>query len=212
MLTLKQFSRGWTFQERLFSRRQLLFQQQMVRWECLCCVWHEVADARDSVSAFDALHLRHLNAVPGQEMMQTYAMAVRSYASATLVTFYHKMLTEDASEYTQSHLPRRWPFSLPWSATSPDPLLPARVFLGASDFQVPLRPTLATKRRAYSEAAKGCLVIPTAQLVMGRLAGCYRHRTLLHRRAAEATVLLAHLAGVEHVRDRRAITHKLGLS
>ncbi|KAK8121905.1 Zinc finger TFIIS-type protein [Apiospora sp. TS-2023a] len=34
-------SRGWTFQEDLFSRRRLLFQYQMVRWECSRKAWHE---------------------------------------------------------------------------------------------------------------------------------------------------------------------------
>ncbi|KAK8104711.1 uncharacterized protein PG998_011744 [Apiospora kogelbergensis] len=34
-------SRGWTFQENIFSRRKLLFQYQTVRWECRQSVWHE---------------------------------------------------------------------------------------------------------------------------------------------------------------------------
>ncbi|KAK8851106.1 HET-domain-containing protein [Apiospora arundinis] len=36
-----QSSRGWTFQEMVFSRRKLLFQYQMVRWECCFGGWHE---------------------------------------------------------------------------------------------------------------------------------------------------------------------------
>lgn len=35
------FKRGWTFQEYLFSKRRLIFEAQMVRWECSRCAWQE---------------------------------------------------------------------------------------------------------------------------------------------------------------------------
>jgi hypothetical protein len=34
-------SRGWTFQEQLFSRRKIIFQDDTVNWECHCTAWHE---------------------------------------------------------------------------------------------------------------------------------------------------------------------------
>ena len=35
------FKRGWTFQEYLFSKRRLIFEDRTVRWECSRCAWHE---------------------------------------------------------------------------------------------------------------------------------------------------------------------------
>jgi hypothetical protein len=35
------YSRGWTFQEALFSRRKIVFQNDSVNWECHCCAWYE---------------------------------------------------------------------------------------------------------------------------------------------------------------------------
>jgi hypothetical protein len=35
------FKRGWTFQEYLFSKRRLIFEGQMVRWECSRSAWSE---------------------------------------------------------------------------------------------------------------------------------------------------------------------------
>jgi hypothetical protein len=39
-------SRGWTFQENLFSSRKLIFEGETVRWECSSAVWHEDHDFR----------------------------------------------------------------------------------------------------------------------------------------------------------------------
>ncbi|KAL9114970.1 MAG: hypothetical protein Q9227_001213 [Pyrenula ochraceoflavens] len=33
--------RMWTFQEKLFSKRQLIFEDGMLRWECQCSKWYE---------------------------------------------------------------------------------------------------------------------------------------------------------------------------
>lgn len=35
------FKRGWTFQEYLFSKRRLIFEGRMVRWECSSSAWSE---------------------------------------------------------------------------------------------------------------------------------------------------------------------------
>jgi hypothetical protein len=37
----KWYSRGWTFQEYLLSRRRLIFHGNTVNWECHCASWHE---------------------------------------------------------------------------------------------------------------------------------------------------------------------------
>ncbi|KAI1762084.1 HET-domain-containing protein [Hypoxylon sp. FL1150] len=39
--------RGWTLQERLFSRRRIVFQQNWVRWECQCATWNEISNANN---------------------------------------------------------------------------------------------------------------------------------------------------------------------
>ncbi|KAF9730273.1 heterokaryon incompatibility protein [Paraphaeosphaeria minitans] len=35
------YERGWTFQERIFSKRRLYFERKSVRWECSCSNWYE---------------------------------------------------------------------------------------------------------------------------------------------------------------------------
>lgn len=35
------YERGWTFQEQIFSRRKIIFQDNTVNWECHCTAWHE---------------------------------------------------------------------------------------------------------------------------------------------------------------------------
>ncbi|KAL6710830.1 hypothetical protein ACN47E_007887 [Coniothyrium glycines] len=41
LMRTKWFSRGWTFQEYLFSRRRVVFHNNTMNWECLCASWHE---------------------------------------------------------------------------------------------------------------------------------------------------------------------------
>lgn len=38
------FTRGWVFQEYHFSKRRLIFLNQVMRWECSCDSWQEVVD------------------------------------------------------------------------------------------------------------------------------------------------------------------------
>ncbi|CAG8949490.1 hypothetical protein HYFRA_00007720 [Hymenoscyphus fraxineus] len=35
------YDRGWTFQEFVFSRRRMIFQNEGIMWECQCSSWHE---------------------------------------------------------------------------------------------------------------------------------------------------------------------------
>jgi Heterokaryon incompatibility protein (HET) len=41
LMETKWYERAWTFQEQLFSRRKIVFQNQTVNWECHCVAWHE---------------------------------------------------------------------------------------------------------------------------------------------------------------------------
>lgn len=43
------YSRGWTFQELIFSPRKIMFQYQMAIWECPCGVWHEATHMSEIV-------------------------------------------------------------------------------------------------------------------------------------------------------------------
>jgi hypothetical protein len=38
---LPYYKRGWTYQEQLMSSRKLIFQRNMLHWECACRTWHE---------------------------------------------------------------------------------------------------------------------------------------------------------------------------
>jgi hypothetical protein len=42
------YSRGWTWQEYLFSRRRLIFHDNTVNWDCHCASWHEGQTASQS--------------------------------------------------------------------------------------------------------------------------------------------------------------------
>jgi hypothetical protein len=35
------YTRGWIFQERIFSKRRMYFEKESVRWECSCSRWYE---------------------------------------------------------------------------------------------------------------------------------------------------------------------------
>jgi hypothetical protein len=48
LIKCKWFSRGWTFQENMFSRRKIIFQNETVNWECLCAAWHEAEGSVDN--------------------------------------------------------------------------------------------------------------------------------------------------------------------
>jgi hypothetical protein len=47
-------SRGWTFQEELFSPRRLIFEGQTIRWECSVATWHEDNDFNTITECNDA--------------------------------------------------------------------------------------------------------------------------------------------------------------
>jgi hypothetical protein len=44
LMYTKWFSRAWTFQEHVFSRRRIVFHGDTVNWECPCASWHETQD------------------------------------------------------------------------------------------------------------------------------------------------------------------------
>ncbi|KIV99867.1 uncharacterized protein PV09_08535 [Verruconis gallopava] len=43
------YSRGWTFQEALFSKRKIIFQNDTVNWECHCSAWYEGQESFEDV-------------------------------------------------------------------------------------------------------------------------------------------------------------------
>jgi hypothetical protein len=47
-------SRGWTFQEYLFSPRKLIFEEQTIRWECSVATWQEDNDFNTITECNDA--------------------------------------------------------------------------------------------------------------------------------------------------------------
>jgi hypothetical protein len=44
LMESKYFSRAWTFQEYVFSKRRVVFHGDTVNWECSCSSWHETQD------------------------------------------------------------------------------------------------------------------------------------------------------------------------
>jgi hypothetical protein len=44
LMGTKHFSRAWTFQEYLFSKRRVVFHRDTVDWECSSASWHEIRD------------------------------------------------------------------------------------------------------------------------------------------------------------------------
>jgi hypothetical protein len=44
LMQSKWYSRAWTFQEYLFSKRRVVFQSKTVNWECRDAAWHESQD------------------------------------------------------------------------------------------------------------------------------------------------------------------------
>ena len=47
LMKSKWYSRGWTFQEQIFSCRKIVFQGETVNWECACTAWSESQGALD---------------------------------------------------------------------------------------------------------------------------------------------------------------------
>lgn len=57
------YTRGWTLQELVFSRRKIMFHYQTALWECNCAVWHEASNAYlDDRPGYD--HLNELKLSP----------------------------------------------------------------------------------------------------------------------------------------------------
>lgn len=63
------YTRGWTLQELVFSRRKLFFHYQTAIWECDCAVWHEASNAYlDDRPGLD--HLNELKLSPWNGVFQ----------------------------------------------------------------------------------------------------------------------------------------------
>ena len=71
--------RGWTFQEKLFSQRKLLFSNGIVRWMCHCTEWSEdvAAEAR-SITGHG--YCEDLSAVGAYTLRSTVDPSLREYA------------------------------------------------------------------------------------------------------------------------------------
>lgn len=65
-------TRGWTYQEYVFSQRRLLFEGGWVRWICACDTWCEVGEARDGDGAGNMDVRRAISRpVPNLELLQS---------------------------------------------------------------------------------------------------------------------------------------------
>lgn len=77
-------SRAWTFQEHLFSRRRLIFQNDTIGWECEGSSWHETQDlssllqSNDLPPALKHGEIHYLKASPWPNMHR-YARLVSLY-------------------------------------------------------------------------------------------------------------------------------------
>ena len=72
------FKRGWTFQEYLFSKRRLIFEEQSMRWECNRCAWREDIVHSNGPEAEFKNHLMN-DVVGGFPSLGRYGMLLREY-------------------------------------------------------------------------------------------------------------------------------------
>lgn len=90
------YSRGWTFQEMLFSPRKIMFQYQLAIWECNQSAWHETSLSKISQPLIN-LHFKP-NISPWQAKIEFSAVpSIRQYV--TLVQDYSRRkltFSEDA--------------------------------------------------------------------------------------------------------------------
>jgi hypothetical protein len=74
-------TRAWTFQERLVSRRRLIFYRNTVKWECDVTVWHELIQSpKPSTHRTSEYQLKH-SAWPNWDQ---YTELVAGYAPRRL--------------------------------------------------------------------------------------------------------------------------------
>ncbi|CAM1507489.1 Fc.00g071300.m01.CDS01 [Cosmosporella sp. VM-42] len=63
--------RGWTFQERIMSKRRIIIANGMAHWECACAVWHEdripITDGQTDLRSSDQQLLHILNNYPNTQ-------------------------------------------------------------------------------------------------------------------------------------------------
>lgn len=98
------YTRAWTFQEYLFSKRRVVFQGDTVNWECLHSAWHELQDLSYEKPAIPYLEvpLTGLKTPPWPDMLR-FARLVSIYSIREL-TFPEDAL--DAFAGTLTHLSR----------------------------------------------------------------------------------------------------------
>lgn len=76
-LSTSYYQRGWTFQERLFSKRRLIFDKEGVKWECQCSEWQEdMIQNLEVESSFDDHERLFSETVPTLERL---SQAIRQY-------------------------------------------------------------------------------------------------------------------------------------
>jgi len=104
------YSRAWTFQEYLFSKRRVVFQSDTVNWECLCSAWHESQDPSNT-SKISISHLANeppltgFKTTPWPDMFR-YARLVSLFNQRNL-TYPEDVLEAFAGIF--SHLSRNFP-------------------------------------------------------------------------------------------------------
>lgn len=99
------YSRAWTFQEHLFSKRRVVFQGDTVNWECLYDAWHELQEVLDEnvvKPPYSNAPLTGFKTLPWPDMLR-FARLVSIYIIRDL-TFPEDVL--DAFAGVISHLSR----------------------------------------------------------------------------------------------------------
>lgn len=84
------YSRGWTFQELLFSPRKIMFQYQLATWQCNQSAWHETSLSKISLPLIDAYFKPKISPWQGEievsafPDIQQYIKLVREYSRRKL--------------------------------------------------------------------------------------------------------------------------------
>lgn len=120
LMKTKWYSRGWTFQEYLLSRRRVVFHNDTVNWECSCASWCEGRDPPTIVYPPN-LHLAQTETVrieanaPATDFAQECLLWPNMFRYARLVSLFNRRnLTYpedvfDAFAGVLSHLSRSFP-------------------------------------------------------------------------------------------------------
>jgi len=83
-------SRGWTYQESLFSKRKLIFLGGSAKWECLCNAWYEYFDlelcelADERLDVFDSSKVEAFDFIKQLHQRQVATFSAISWPDITL--------------------------------------------------------------------------------------------------------------------------------